>query len=414
MFLSSEILGRIKDVGSPKDPWLDAIDKRRKEIEQKYNCKIVGEKQDPGISFLQPLIMSGEKVADVMEMGATQFLPAAAMGYLTPWDDVKNFNMDAPQFVEQYKQVGTYNGKVYGISYLMPPVLRACLFYNKTLLQRYGLTDPNQLMKENRWTFEEFRKLCLAATKDTNSDNVIDTWGLNYFYNYQSIMYFISANDARMASQNAEGKVTTAFHEPKMLEALQFYYNLMNVDKVIQIHPEDSPDTSLAAKPADSFIQDFVEGGSLFLVGDGWMATQYLADMEDDWGLLPLPMGPSANAYVSNASHGNVFCLTSTNKDLDKTAFIWNLFTAPLEGYEKDWWKEELKDIYRDEASLLNYETILNSMRVDLGYGQPTLLNDFFMTIGGTIYKNQKAPAAALDAIKGLYQDVLDSTYNQK
>ncbi len=412
VIMSPFISGLIKDDSSPNDPFLEAIDKRRQEIEETYNCTIVGTNEYPGISFLQPLILSGDKVADVIDMMAPCWLPAASMGYLTAWSDVEGFDLDAPQFDEEYSNLATYNGKVYGVNYVKPTVIRACMYYNKTLLKELGLTDPNYLMDQNKWNFEEFRKLCIAATKDTNGDNTPDIWGLNYYYNYSTADYFVMANGGRIAKQE-NGKVVTSFDDPKTVEALQFYYNLCQVDKVVQLHPEDQNDPKVTAKPADYFVKDFVNGNSLFLIGDGWMATQNFADMEDEYGLIPIPMGPSATEYASDAANADVFVLTSTNKDLDKTAFIWNKFTAPLEGYEGDSWLADLEELY-DERSIENYQLILDSSRVDLGQGSPTLLNSFHELIKGSIYKNEFTVSAGVEARKGLFQDVLDSIYNNE
>ena len=413
VIMSPFISGLIKDDNSPNDPFLEAIDKRRQEIETKYNCKIVGTPEFPGISFLQPLIMSGDKVADVIDMMAPQWLPAAAMGFLTPWSDVEGFDLNAPQFDEEYSNLATFNGKVYGVNYVKPTVIRACMYYNKTLLNELGLTDPNDLMDQNKWNFEEFRKLCIAATKDKDGDSVPDTWGLNYYYNYSTADYFVLANGGSMAKQNADGKVVTSFDDPKTVEALQFYYNLIHVDKVVQVHPEDQDNPKLVAKPADYYIKDFVNGNALFLIGDGWMATQNFSDMEDEYGLLPIPIGPSGDGYVSDACNADVFVLTSTNKDLDKTMLIWNAFTAPLEGYENDEWYADLAELY-DERSIQNYKTILNASRVDLGQGSPSLSNNFHELVRDCIYKNKYTVSAGMEARKGLFQDVLDSIFNNE
>ncbi len=410
VIMSPFLSGLIKDSQSPNDPFLEAVDKRRQEIEKKYNCKITGERDYAGISFLQPLILSGDKVADVIDMMAPQWLPAAAMGYLKPWDEVEGFDVNASQFDKEYTQLGTFKGHVYGINYVKPPVIRACMYYNKTLLKELNLTDPNVLMDQNKWDFEEFRKLCIAATKDTNGDNSPDIWGLNYYYNYQSASYFVEANGGSIAKLSGD-KVVTNFTDQKTVEAVQFLYNLTQVDKVVQMHPDDLPDNKLAAKSADYYVQDFVNGNSLFLIGDGWMATQYFSDMEDEYGLLPIPMGPSATEYVSSAANADVFVLTSTNKDLDKTAFIWNKFTAPLEGYGENWWVEDLSELY-DDRSIENYKLILKSSRVDLGNGSPTLLNAFYEMVKGSVFKNEFTVSAGIDAMSGLYQDVLDGIYN--
>ena len=49
VIMSQCLSGLIKDSQSPNDPFLEADDKRRQEIEKKYNCKITGERDYAGI-----------------------------------------------------------------------------------------------------------------------------------------------------------------------------------------------------------------------------------------------------------------------------------------------------------------------------------------------------------------------------
>ncbi|MDD6236366.1 MAG: hypothetical protein PUB00_03180, partial [Clostridiales bacterium] len=65
-----------------------------------------------------------------------------------------------------------------------------------------------------------------------------------------------------------------------------------------------------------------------------------------------------------------------------------------------------------DDRSIENYKIILKSSRVDLGNGSPTLLNAFYEMVKGSVFKNEFTVSAGIDAMSGLYQDVLDGIYN--
>lgn len=64
----------------------------------------------------------------------------------------------------------TVDGKNYALS---TGVNVPCLVYNKTLLDKLGMKPPT-----DNETFDSLLEMCKQATKDTNGDGKIDTWGI--------------------------------------------------------------------------------------------------------------------------------------------------------------------------------------------------------------------------------------------
>lgn len=413
--VSPFIAGIIKSENSPQSPFLDAFDKRQKEIEQKYNCKIVGVNAYPNTTYLQPLIMSGEKVGDVLDMMPDMWVPASQAGYLTPWDDVKGVDVNADKWVKAYTNMAVLDGKHWGLSYNRPPEVRGCMFFNKTMLSNYNQPDLYELVKKGEWTFDKFREIAIACTKDSDNDGKNDTYGMNYLHKYNSVEYFVAANDGRLVKDES-GKMVTNFSTQNVLDALQFVYDLYHTDKVVEINPKDAPESTTKDYPWDYSITRFMEGKTAFIVGDSWMADNSLKKMKDDFGIIPLPKGPAANDYTSLANNMRIFAVTSTNKDLDKTALIWNALTEPMEGFEGDlWWQEDMRDeIYRDDQSIEMYNMLLEKSFIDYGYQVTDLGFNFEnVAIHDSVYMNIKSPAAALDSIKGMFQEQVDAIFNK-
>ena len=97
-----------------------------------------------------------------------------------------------------------------------------------------------------------------------------------------------------------------------------------------------------------AFVTQFTEGKALFALYTLGSAKQItMREMEDDYGLLPLPIGPSENGgwrddYRSQVDHNFKACLIPiNNKEAEKTAFLleaiaftrWQLTNNYMETY---------------------------------------------------------------------------------
>lgn len=52
------------------------------------------------------------------------------------------------------------------------------VYYNKTMLEEYGITTPKEYFEAGEWTWENFAKIAEEATKDVDADGIIDTYGI--------------------------------------------------------------------------------------------------------------------------------------------------------------------------------------------------------------------------------------------
>jgi len=136
--------------------------------------------------------------------------------------------------------------------------------------------------------------------------------------------------------------------------------------------------------------------------------------------MVPMPMGPDADEYITSAYNGLVFAIPSTNtEDLDKTVIVLNALAKAVAGEESEEDSAFDYDIEMsyfqkgDTDSVEMYKLILDSSYVDLGTGISDMLSDFgTKCVIDACYRNVGTPAAALEAVSGTYQDVIDSVYN--
>ena len=395
---------------------------RIKQVEKDYNCKIKIIKFDGTVDLLRPYIMAGKKVADVIEVMPTYLMADLAAGYFVPWDNVKGINTKDPRWVSAYTKLGTQNGKVFGLQFLKPPEARFCVVFNKTLLKNNGINADGiyNLVRQNKWNFDVMRDYAIKTTKDTNGDGTIDTFGIAGKPDYMAVA-FLNGNNARLATRQNSGKVTATFDSPASVNALNYYDNLVNKDKVVMVPDAMLSKSTYQSITDDSYWKAFNSGKVAFFVYESWVLNQYVKPTVKsfDYGMLPIPMGPNAKTYSSPAHLGRVFCVTTTNKEIDKTATIFNALAAPLQGYDKEstWWEDVQTDYFqsKDKNSIEMYKQVLNSSMVDLGVCVSNLHTSYIEdVVYKSIFWKKSTPAAAVAGIKGMFDDTLNSIYNTK
>lgn len=215
------------------------------EVQNGYSYKILNdaielfEKQHSGITveytsgilkedyseWLSEQILSGNTpdVFCVLSEDFNDFAEVGALKDLTPLiEKDKEFHKES--FFSSAYKYGEYNGIQYSLPYECAPKL---MFVNKTILDKEGLKIPDE-----KWTWEEFYKICEKATKDTNGNGIIDQFGVVGYtweeaFGSNGVQLFNSkGTECYLASDN----VKTALIFMEKLEKLNNGYNVTSKD----------------------------------------------------------------------------------------------------------------------------------------------------------------------------------------
>ena len=359
--------------------------------------------------------MAGDKIADVIDVEGRNLIQLARSGCIVPLEEVEGLNLSDTRWIPGYTQMTEFNGQHYGVNFMRPAEARICLIYNRELLKESGIKeDPQKLVDSKEWTFDKFREMCKTVTKDTNGDGTNDRFGCYIAIPETFGTSMISANGGRLVT-SVDGVAKETYNDPKALNALNFIYDLVNKDKTVKVGP--SVETVDSQKEATA---NFVAGESAFYFGETWVVNQLLkptaGDM--DYGVVTIPMGPDATEYACPFENARNFCITSTNKDVDKTVIILNALARYIEQYDKDpnWWHYDIEMDYfqeGDTASVDAFIGLIDTATYDLGVGVTELWKDFqSRVIWDACYQNKGTPASAIQAINGKYQSAVDAVYN--
>ena len=392
------------------------------EVEKKLGCTITIVRPDSCTKdSLQPLIMAGKKVGDVIEPLSCNVLSLASSNYIVPWNGT-GIDVKSPNYISRWTELNTYNGKTYGIQFQKPIDIRTCIVFNKTLLKKYGVNADGiyDLVKKNQWTFEKFREYVIAATKYNGNEAV--SYGLGGTP-IKLAMGFVAANGGATASL-VNKKVVSTLDTDNVKYALTYLNGLIHNDRAYNIAEKISDGTHYLNYDTDGYYQKLFKNGKVaFWIDEGWVLEQQVkGKVNFDYGILPLPIGPNAGGkYISCANNSRVLCITSTNfksKDFKKSMTVFNELSKPPKGYTgDDWWQYDVKmNCFQTQSAdkdMEMYMLIHKASTPDIGYGTMALRTDFISkVIYDGLMNGKTTTGAAIDSIKTTHNKTLDSMYN--
>ncbi|MCM1188947.1 MAG: hypothetical protein NC541_06585 [bacterium] len=356
-------------------------------VEQNYNCNIefvvVGGGNDEIINNYVTSVLSGDPCCDAGYILSYRLLPALIEGGIAqPISDLGVVDFSAPWYDPAGIEAATYKGKQYGLAKRGAGVQYG-IFWNKTLFDRYNLPDLYELYEKGEWTWDKFREIALAGNQDTDGDGEYDIWGFNQRENL--IWSFMSSNGADAVKKTADG-VELALDTPEAKEALEFYADFM----------QNVPHMKGWQGDWQSQIWSFRDGTSCMCYEAWWIANSYLnADpandregMQDDWGFVPFPMGPSGTEYVSYGKESDPWFILNGVEKPEEVAQVIDLIFQ-YEETEEDW----------DEAIMAQFEkNAEDSTAVEICLGLST--------------KNKISPLMGFTNLNNMLNSMMDSLGN--
>ena len=241
----------------------------------------------PWTRMFDKLLIStaGGRCPDVSRISSTWFTPCAAKGLLEclepymakdPEFDIKDFYQPA------VKGWGTYKGKVYA---LPGDVDIYCMYYNKTMFDRYGVPYPDET-----WDWARHLRAAKRLTRDRDGDGRLDQWGANP----DQWQTYVWQNGGDILSKDL---TRCTLDQPAAYKAIQSMADLRTKYKV----------APSAADMADIGAQKLFTNGQIgMFVSGSWAAALIFKDeiKDFDWDVAPLPKGKTRASFIGGAAFG--------------------------------------------------------------------------------------------------------------
>lgn len=305
----------------------NAVIKRVETVEKLFNCKIEYKKltaDASGFDEVTRAVMAGDKYADII------ISPTFAIGRwllkskaLVDMNTLDGLNLDA-EYWQRWgdTSIMKYHDKIYalGAPFACQHDEAYVLFFNKTMIENLGLESPYDLYARDEWTISKLLEYCKAAKADLNGDGVFDE---NDRYG------FVCGNEFDgpfVLYMGAGGKFLKEMEDGHF----EFELNTKDAFRLINqvkdvLDPFENSYNCLGMGNLD-ITKVFVNGQTMFYAytrGRGMADAIY--DMEDDFGIVPMPKGDNAgpneyNCWVSHDAPNMGFM--ANNPDIDKAVMI--------------------------------------------------------------------------------------------
>jgi len=320
-----------------KSPEGDLMLEALREAQKKYNfTAYVLEVDNDGWDEAMTAIVSGEEYANVIMPCIHQsgtFLQSRLCADYLENDIAQYIDMNQPWWNDTMAYASNVLGSVYaGASAIQSPAdATGIILFNKTMLKDIGV-DPNALYEhweKMTWTWDTFVSYAKKANKDLDGNGAMDStddrWGF-VAPGYDCAQTFCST--ARVASVTTTDGMnpTYTFNTSHAITTLTKLNALFTTDG---IYCQKSWDNNTRM-----YEQMFCGGRALFFGGGlGDIARECYREMEDEFGIMPMPLGPKDGGgwqekYMSLVNHNFRLCIIpATVEDKASTAFILEALT---------------------------------------------------------------------------------------
>jgi hypothetical protein len=376
------------------------------QIQKDYNCRIdlFAANETKILGDIVAAMSAGDRYADIIEIAPLQYytLVTNKSQLLIPIESNKYIDLKNAMWFKPSSEFTQYRGKTYGISWISEitgtPV-RQCMFFNKNVLKKYGQPDLYDLVKKKEWTWDKFHTII----QDIYNKSGKTVSGVTAFGPETLAELYAFSNKGGFAQQ-ANNKFSYIGNSDNTLEALDTVQKLL-AEKGSWLQPK-------AGDWTKGLLLDFEQGRVAFSCMDYNVAPNYLfTGMKDDYGIVPVPIGPKETAYKGYYNEGRFFCfLKGKTADYDNASLILNAIVSRTA--VADWKTMEKGMGLRDNESADTLETLLNNPVIDI---TPSCLafRDQVLPTVTNIIKGSTSPKSGMQSIQKQAQTALDNVFNK-
>ena len=398
----------------------DAVYKRNRAVEAKYNVKINGKiSNDKGSLYndIKKGVKAGDNSFDAAFPSIADSARLSQEGYLVNLREVPNLSLSKPWWDQRSVNSLSIGGKLYfAVGDITPwaDPFTWIVVVNKELIAQNGLDNPYQLVRDNKWTLDKFYEMCAAVSGDTNGDGKIDEFDrhgvMSARENY--VFTFIAAGES-LVKKDANDMPYVAINTDRAVDVAQKIFNIM-LDKQATLLVDD-----YTAGYSDPWFQvlraQFRNGNGLFYMG-GLEQMCIFRDLETDIGILPMPKYDSNQKeyyHILNMNWASSLAVPVTNVKLDDTGFILEALCAESKYTVRPAFFDSTltRKMMRDEDSVEMLDIILASRSYDLGmiYNWGDINGIFSSMLGKQSFTFSSDIEKKKDAIEKQMQKTIDN-----
>lgn len=310
------------------DTLKEAVYQRNMVIEEKYGItikEVVASDNDIN-STLYNSVMANEKTFDMANMNFHQTYTSALEGILLDIStDLEYVDLDNPWWDHETNSDFTINNKQFmAIGNGNVDAVRGtwALIFNKNILDSLGYDDQYlyDLVREGKWTLDEYRKLTKGYSRDLNNDNIMnheDQYAVSG--NGGSFFGFMMNSGVRILDKDENDELYFIDIDDRTNGILMALSDILSTKNAFNVDNMNQNTSGTGQIWCDTFR----EGRSLFF-SESLRTIENFRDMDADFGIIPHPKW-SVDEDYSTFIHwyiGQSFSVPISAPDLTKTAVM--------------------------------------------------------------------------------------------
>lgn len=367
-----------------------------------------------GYKLVDQMVMAGTHDYDITDIGCYDVSTLAYKGKLLDLNKVKNIDLTKSWWDQKANSQLSVAGKMFystGDAGILDNDCTYCILFNKQVVTDYGLENPYDLVRENRWTYDKFIEMADVVDFDLNGNgthDAEDAFGILVWQD--SIIGMLHASGGRFATINNDGMIELTLNTERNIDVMTSWLTVKTLPLVwfLEAGTDDISHASFTGNRC-LFYTRYIK------------AVSWFRDMDTDFGILPYPKWDASQTDFCNTMHAygtSYYCLPITVEDpamsgavLEALSYFGQKYITPT------YYEKTLKGKYfRDEESADMLDLIFASRFFDVGaYYQLGSYNEKVITMmqqGDTNFasmyeKNEKVALKVLEKINEAYSEML-------
>lgn len=296
----------------------DAIYERSRRVEENFNIKLnyvtYGDGKESSVfSAVQTAVLAGISDYDLALTHCVQgVLGLVSSALVLDWNSLPGVDLTKPYWNQSVRENFEVDGvlPIMAGDYILPDV--NAIFFNKDLIDRYGLENPYKLTLDGSWTWDKLRDMAKQVSSDLNGDSVMDENDQYGFVGELDWQFASALTSCGQLIAGSDGEtVELVCNNEKTQSILDMLSALIHRDDISftwNYKVEYDPNNG-GTPPVD-----FGNGRALFYLTPLSLATTF-RDANIEYGILPFPKYDESQSDYITLNWSGFMCVPATVSD---------------------------------------------------------------------------------------------------
>lgn len=240
-------------------------------------------------------LIASDDSPDIVTKDALMYPGNVPKNLFTALDD--KIDIDSPLWKDMKDVVNSFGWK--GVHYYYPhrTTTKYCLNYNKKTIQENNLTDPYDLYREGKWTWDAWRDMMIEFCN--KSDDHVGFYTTN-----NTITSFYATTGTTMIDVQPDGTITNNILSPNISRAMTFLEGLCRDGLTYGKQWGDWVDPASFAVHSDNLLFTCTEPEWTYIAATERIQNPQgvendIFDTVSDFSFVPFPRDPEADSYYT-------------------------------------------------------------------------------------------------------------------